>query len=222
MVVKILVVDVGGTNVKALATGASVPRRFPSGPAMTPDEMVRKTKVLAADWPYDVVSMGYPGFVRRGRIAIEPHNLAPGWIGFDFAAAFGCPVKVMNDAAMQALGSYESGFLLFIGLGTGLGSALVDDGVIVPMELGHLSYRDGEIEDFVGARGLERLGVQEWQLHVDVLMARLTEAFHPDDIVIGGGNAKRLIKVPSGCRVGDNANAFEGGFRMWNEAQRTQ
>jgi polyphosphate glucokinase len=217
--VNVLAVDVGGTNVKLLASHATEPRRFASGKEMTPAEMVRQTKEAAGDWKYEVVAMGYPGFVRRGKIMIEPHNLAPGWIDFDFFAAFGCRVKVMNDAAMQALGSYASGFLLFVGLGTGLGSALVDDGVVVPMELGHLSYRKGEIEDFVGARGLARLGVKRWQRHVDALMARLIEAFHPDDVVIGGGNAKRLLTVPAGCRVGDNANAFTGGFRMWDESR---
>lgn len=214
----VLVVDVGGTNVKLLASGETQPRRFPSGPEMDPREMVQKTKEAAAEWRYDAVAMGYPGFVRRGRIALEPHNLAPGWIGFDFEKAFGCPVKILNDAAMQALGSYASGFLLFVGLGTGLGSALVDDGVIVPMELGHLSYRKGEIEDYVGARGLTRLGRKRWQRHVEALMERLIEAFHPDDVVIGGGNAKRLLSTPAGCRLGDNAHAFTGGFRLWNDA----
>ena len=216
--VNVLVVDVGGTNVKLLASGETQPRRYPSGSEMTPREMVRKAKEAAADWKFDVVAMGYPGFVRHGRIAIEPHNLAPGWIGFDFEAAFGCPVKILNDAAMQALGSYSSGFLLFVGLGTGLGSALVDEGVIAPMELGHLSYRKREIEDYVGARGLARLGKKRWQKHVNRLIERLTEVFHPDDIVIGGGNAKRLLETPAGCRIGDNAHAFTGGFRLWSAA----
>jgi predicted NBD/HSP70 family sugar kinase len=211
----VLVVDVGGTNVKILATGQDKPRRFPSGPKMTPDQMVAGVKELAGEWRYDVVSLGYPGLVLHGRVVAEPRNLAPGWIGFDFAAAFGRPVKLINDAAMQALGSYKEGVLLFIGLGTGLGSALVAEGVVVPMELGHLSYRRGTYEDFVGQRGLKRLGKKKWQKHVAYGVTRLMAAFHPDDIVLGGGNAKKLPQLPSGCRKGDNANAFLGGFRLW-------
>ena len=154
----ILVVDIGGTGVKILATGQSERRRFPSGPTLTPQQMVTGVKDLAGDWKYDVVSIGYPGLVLRGQIAMEPHNLAPGWVGFDFQAAFGRPVKVMNDAAMQALGSYKGGLMLFLGLGTGLGSALVADGVVWPMELAHLSYKIGTFADDVGARGRKRLG----------------------------------------------------------------
>jgi polyphosphate glucokinase len=153
--------------------------------------------------------------VLHGRVVAEPRNLAPGWIGFDFAAAFGRPVKLINDAAMQALGSYEEGVLLFIGLGTGLGSALVAEGVVVPMELGHLSYRKGTYEDYVGQRGLKRLGRKKWQQHVAYGVERLSAALHPDDIVLGGGNVKRLPQLPPGCRKGDNANAFLGGFRLW-------
>jgi predicted NBD/HSP70 family sugar kinase len=150
------------------------------------------------------------------RIAAEAYNLAPGWIGFDFEAAFECPVKLLNDAAMQALGSYESGTLLFLGLGTGLGSALVVDGKVVPMELGHLSYKNQTVEDYIGDRGLKRFGREEWQRHVEIAIARLTEAFHPDDIVIGGGNARNMKSLPPGCRLGSNANAFLGGFRLWS------
>jgi polyphosphate glucokinase len=164
--VNVLVVDVGGTNVKILATGAAEPRRFSSGPTMTAEQMVSGVKQLAANWKYDVITVGYPGVVIRGKIAVEPYNLPPGWIGFDFTAAFGCPVKVINDAAMQALGSYQGGELLFLGLGTGLGSALVYEGTVVPMELGHLSYLEATYEDYVGARGLERLGIAEWSRHV--------------------------------------------------------
>jgi predicted NBD/HSP70 family sugar kinase len=211
----VLVVDVGGTNVKILATGQAEPRRFPSGPKLTPEQMVAGVKEVAGEWQYDVVSIGYPGLVLQGRVAAEPHNLAPGWVGFDFAAAFGRPVKLINDAAMQALGSYKEGLLLFLGLGTGLGSALVADGVVVPMELGHLSYRRGTFEDFVGQRGLKRLGKKKWQKHVAYGAARLMAAFHPDDIVLGGGNAKKLPQLPPGCRLGNNANAFLGGFRLW-------
>jgi predicted NBD/HSP70 family sugar kinase len=215
----VLVVDVGGTNVKILATGQKESRRFPSGPTMTPRQMVSGVKQLAADWQYEVVSLGYPGLVLRGRVAAEPHNLAPGWVGFDFKAGFGCPVKVINDAAMQALGSYKGGELLFLGLGTGLGSALVTEGVVLPMELAHLSYRHGTFEDYMGARGLRRLGRKKWQHHVEYGVARLIAAFHPDEVVIGGGNAKKLKELPPGCRVGDNANAFLGGFRLWEDAQ---
>jgi len=178
--------------------------------------MVPKIKELAAHWKFKAASIGYPGLVLRGRIAAEPYNLAPGWIGFDFENAFECPVKVINDAAMQALGSYEGGTLLFLGLGTGLGSALVMDGKLVPMELGHLSYKNQTIEDYVGDRGLKRLGKDEWQRHVEIAIARLVEAFHPDDVVIGGGNARNMKSLPNGCRIGSNANAFLGGFRLWS------
>jgi len=215
---KILVVDVGGTHVKILATGHSRRRRFESGPTLTPDAMASGVTKLASGWKYDVVSIGYPGLILKGRIAAEPYNLAKGWIGFDFERAFGRPVKVLNDAAMQALGSYEKGTMLFLGLGTGLGSALVVDGHVVPMELAHLSYRKGTIEDYLGLRGLERLGRKKWRKHVAYVVERFTAAMHPDDIVIGGGNAKKLKKLPPGCREGDNANAFAGGFRVWQGA----
>jgi polyphosphate glucokinase len=211
----ILVVDVGGTHVKILATGQSERRRFESGPTLTARAMVNGVRKLAEGWSYDVVSIGYPGLVLKGRIAAEPYNLATGWIGFDFEKAFGRPVRVLNDAAMQALGSYERGTMLFLGLGTGLGSALVVDGHVVPMELAHLSYRKGTIEDYLGLRGLQRLGKKKWRKHVEYVIERFTAALHPDDIVIGGGNAKKLKKLPPGCREGDNANAFAGGFRVW-------
>jgi polyphosphate glucokinase len=214
----VLVIDVGGTHVKILATGQKERREFESGPTTTPRGMVAAVKKLARDWRFDVVSIGYPGLVVGGRIVAEPHNLAPGWIGFDFARAFGRPVKVANDAAMQALGSYRKGTMLFLGLGTGLGSALVVDGHVVPMELAHLSYRKSTIEDYVGLRGLERLGRKKWRRHVAFMIERFTAALHPDEVVIGGGNAKKLKVLPSGCRAGDNANAFIGGFRMWEAA----
>src|SRR5580704_10561538 len=162
----ILVVDVGGTNVKILATGHEEPRKFPSGPTLTAEQMVARVKELAGDWQYDVVSIGYPGFVMRGRPIAEPHNLAVGWVGFDFQAAFGRPVKIINDAAMQALGSYQGGKMLFLGLGTGLGSAIVVDGIVEPMELAHLPYKKGTFEDYVGRAGLERHGKQNWRCHV--------------------------------------------------------
>jgi polyphosphate glucokinase len=214
----VLVIDVGGTHVKILATGQKERREFESGPTTTPGGMVAGVKRLARGWRFDVVSIGYPGLVLGGRIAAEPHNLAPGWIGFDFERAFGRPVKVANDAAMQALGSYVNGTMLFLGLGTGLGSALVVDGHVVPMELAHLSYGDATIEDYVGLRGLERLGKKKWRKHVAFMVERFMAALHPDEVVIGGGNAKKLKELPSGCRAGDNANAFIGGFRMWEGA----
>jgi polyphosphate glucokinase len=215
---RVLSVDVGGTNVKVLATGQTEPRRFPSGARMSPKQMVAGVKQIVKDWSYDVVSIGYPGPVRQGRPIVEPHNLGRGWVGFNFKAAFRCPVKIINDAAMQALGSYKGGTLLFLGLGTGLGSALVVEGTVVPMELGHLSYKMGTYEDHVGVRGLKRLGKKQWSRHVAFGVARLIEALYPDDVVLGGGNAKKLIELPTGCRRGDNANALLGGFRLWDEA----
>jgi polyphosphate glucokinase len=214
---RVLAIDVGGTNVKVLATGQTEPRRFPSGPKMTAKKMVSGVKEITRDWKYDVVAIGYPGPVLGGRPAVEPHNLGRGWVGFNFRAAFGRPVKIINDAAMQALGGYRSGTLLFLGLGTGLGSALVVAGNVVPMELGHLSYKNGTYEDYVGVRGLKRLGRKKWARHVEFGVARLIDALHPDDVVLGGGNAKKLKKLPAGCRKGENANAFLGGFRLWDE-----
>lgn len=216
---KVLVIDIGGTHVKILATGHDERREFESGPGLTVRQMVSGVKRLAKDWQYDVVSIGYPGLVLKGRIAAEPHNLAKGWVGFDFEKAFGKPVKVINDAAMQALGSFRQGTMLFLGLGTGLGSALVVDGHVVPMELAHLSYKKGEIEDYVGLRGLERFGKKRWREHVDFMVERFSAALHPDEVVIGGGNVKKLKQLPPGCRAGDNANAFLGGFRLWHGVQ---
>jgi polyphosphate glucokinase len=182
--------------------------------------MVLQVKKFAGDWKYDAVSIGYPGPVLRNRPVAEPHNLGRGWMGFDFEAAFKRPVKVMNDAAMQALGSYRTGKMLFLGLGTGLGSTLIVDGVVVPMELSHLPYKKGTYEDYVGVRGLEQRGKKQWRKHVGDVVERLVAALQPDDVVLGGGNVKQLKELPPGCRVGDNANAFKGGFRMWEEAQR--
>lgn len=216
---RILVIDIGGTHVKILATGQVERREFESGPALTVRQMVASVKRLAKGWNYDVVSIGYPGLVLKGRIAAEPHNLAPGWVGFDFAKALGKPVQVVNDAAMQALGSYAGGTMLFLGLGTGLGSALVVDGHVVPMELAHLAYRKATIEDYVGLRGLERFGKKKWREHVAFMIERFAAAMHPDEVVIGGGNAKKLKELPLGCRLGDNSNAFIGGFRLWERAQ---
>jgi polyphosphate glucokinase len=212
---KVLVIDIGGTNVKILATGQQEPRKFASGPDLTPQLMVAGVKKLAADWDYDVVSIGYPGIVVKGRIAKEPHNLAKGWVRFNFKAAFKRPVKIINDAAMQALGSYRRGTMLFLGLGTGLGSALVAAGVVIPMELAHLAYRKGTYEDHLGARGLKRLGLKKWRKHVNECVTHLVSALYVDDVVLGGGNVKNLTKLPKYCRAGSNANAFPGGFRLW-------
>jgi polyphosphate glucokinase len=218
MATKVLVVDVGGTHVKILSTGQEAPRKIVSGPRLTPQRMVSGVKKLARGWTYDVVSMGYPGVVLRGRPIVEPHNLAKGWVGFDYRAAFRRPVKIMNDAAMQALGSYKSGVMLFLGLGTGLGSALVADGIVEPLELAHLPYRKGTYEDYVGLRGLEKRGKKKWRKHVADVVEQLAAALEPDDVVLGGGNVKLLKELPPGCRMGHNVNAFVGGFRLWEEA----
>jgi polyphosphate glucokinase len=216
----VLVVDIGGTNVKILATGQAAPRKFPSGPTLTPKGMVAGVKKLAGDWKYDVVSIGYPGPILGGRPISEPFNLGPGWVGFNFEATFGRPVKVINDAAMQALGSYQRGKMLFLGLGTGLGSTMIVDGIVEPAELGHLPYKSKKrtYEDYVGLRGLKRMGRKKWEQYVVELIERLIAALEPDDVVLGGGNVKQLKKLPAGCRAGDNANAFLGGFRLWERA----
>jgi polyphosphate glucokinase len=216
----VLVVDIGGTNVKILATGQAEARKFPSGPTLTPKQMVAGVKKLAGDWKYDVVSIGYPGPILGGRPISEPFNLGPGWVGFNFQAAFGRPVKVINDAAMQALGSYKRGKMLFLGLGTGLGSTMIVDGIVEPAELGHLPYKSKErtYEDYVGLRGLKRMGRKKWEHYVVELIERLIAALEPDDVVLGGGNVKQLKTLPAGCRAGDNANAFLGGFRLWERA----
>ena len=212
---KILVVDIGGTNVKMLASGQREPRKFPSGPGMTPRLMAAGVKQVGQGWTYDAVSIGYPGPVRDGRPASEPHNLGKGWVAFNYRAAFGRPVKIINDAAMQALGSYEGGRMLFLGLGTGLGSTLIADGVVLPMELGHLPYRKGTFEDYLGIRGLEQRGKKKWRTAVEDAVARLVAALQPDTVVLGGGNVKKLKALPPLCRAGVNANAFRGGFRLW-------
>ena len=217
---KLLVIDIGGTNVKFLASGRKTARRFPSGPNLTPQRVVAGVKQFAADWKYDAVSIGYPGVIKQGRVVKEPQNLAPGWVGYDFKAAFGRPVKLINDAAMQALGSYGGGLLLFLGLGTGLGSALIADGVVVPLELAHLSYRHGTYEDYVGLRGLKRVGMKKWRKHVADVARRFIAALNPDDVVLGGGGAKHLRKLPKGCRLGDNSHALLGGVRLWEKGER--
>lgn len=217
---KVLVVDVGGTSVKIFASGQQTVRKFRSGPALTPKQMVAGVVKAAKGWTYDVVSIGYPGPVSRSTLLEEPKNLGAGWVGFDFKKAFGCPVKVINDAAMQALGSYEGGRMLFLGLGTGLGSALIADKAIMPMELAHLPYKKGKtFEDYVGLRGLERLGKTKWRRAVDDVVTRLKTALVADYVVLGGGNAKKLTQLPEGVRLGDNAHAFTGGQRLWEEAE---
>jgi polyphosphate glucokinase len=213
----VLTIDVGGNHVKILAMGQTDAREFVSGPTLTPEQMATGVKDLVKDWKYDAVSIGYPGPVVHGRPVAEPHNLAPGWVGFDYQAAFGCPVKLMNDAAMQALGSYKSGKMLFLGLGTGLGSAMIVDGIIEPMELAHLPYKKGTYEDYVGQRGLLRLDKKKWRQCVADVVQRLSAALEPDDVVLGGGNVKKLKEMPPGCREGDNANAFLGGYRLWDD-----
>ena len=216
---KTLVIDVGGTHVKILATGEREHRQADSGPKMTARQMVSAVKRLARGWSYDHVSIGFPGPVVHGQPVAEPRNLGGGWTGFDFRRAFGRPVKMVNDAAMQALGSYRGGRMLFLGLGTGLGSALIIDGVLEPMEIAHLPYKHGRtFEDYVGIRGLKRLGKAHWRRSVADVVERLRAAFGAEDVVIGGGNVAKLKEPPPGARFGDNANAFVGGFRLWNGA----
>jgi predicted NBD/HSP70 family sugar kinase len=216
---RILVADVGGTHLKLLLSGEKEPRKIDSGPGMTARSMVRDAKKLARDWKFDAVSIGYPGPVIHGRPMQEPHNLGGGWVGFDFCKAFGCPVKIVNDAAMQAIGSYKRGRMLFLGLGTGLGTAMIIDGVVQPMEIAHLPYRKGKTyEDYIGLRGLERMGKKKWGRYVFQVAAELKTAMGADYVVLGGGNSKKLKKLPPNIRLGDNRNAFLGGFRLWGDA----
>jgi predicted NBD/HSP70 family sugar kinase len=218
--VKILVVDVGGTHVKALVSGRTTPVKIDSGPDLTPRAMVRRLLAAVKDWDYDAVAIGYPGAVVRGRPVSNPRNLGGGWVGFNFKKALGKPVKIVNDAAMQALGAYKTGRMLFLGLGTGLGSALIIDGVIEPMELAHLPYKKGRTyEEYLGKKGLKRLGKKKWRRHVEDVIERFRAALNVDDVVLGGGNAKLLKTLPKGVRRCTNANAFIGGFRLWNSAR---
>jgi predicted NBD/HSP70 family sugar kinase len=213
---KILVVDVGGTNIKVQATGQKQPRKIPSGPSMTAREMVRDVKAATRDLKYDRVSIGYPGPVIAGHPLHEPVNLGGGWVGFNFEKAFGCPVRIINDAAMQALGSYHGKRMLFLGLGTGLGSAMIVDGIVEPMELAHLPYKHGKTyEDYLGLRGLKRLGKKKWRKEVFKVTKKFISALEADCVVLGGGNVKKLKKLPPGARRGRNENAILGGFRLW-------
>jgi hypothetical protein len=217
--VRILVVDVGGNKIKLLAGGHVHPRKVPSGPRLTPGRMVRAVKKAVPDWRYDLVSIGYPGPVRNGHPVKEPANLGRGWIAYDYRRGFGRPVRIINDAAMQALGSYKGGRMLFLGLGTGLGAALVLDGLVQPLELAHLPYRSGRTyEQMLGKSALDRMGRNRWRRMVDEIVPRLHAAFQVDEVVIGGGNAKRLRRAPKGARLGDNRNAFLGGYRLWSDA----
>ena len=217
---RVLVVDVGGTHVKVLATGQKVHRECPSGPTLTAEQMVAGVKRITADWTYEAASIGYPGPVLHGRPLAEPRHLGGGWVGFDYRSAFGCPVKVVNDAAMQALGSYRGGKMLFLGLGTGLGSTMIVGGIVEPMELGHLPYRDGTFEEYVGVHGLQAHGLAQWRRDVDDVVRRLIAALEPEDVVLGGGDVHQLETLPPACRAGDNADAFAGGLRLWKRAHR--
>jgi polyphosphate glucokinase len=218
---RILVVDVGGSHVKMRVSGHRAMRKFNSGPTLTPQKMVAEVRALTADWRYDAVSIGYPGVVLHGKPVVEPHNLAGGWVGFAFEKAFGKPVRIINDAALQAIGSYKTGRMLFLGLGTGLGSALIIDGVVEPTELAHLPYKRGRtFEEYVGERGRKRLGMKKWRKAVADVVERLGTALQVDEIVIGGGNARRLARLPKKARRVANSNAFVGGLRLWEAPAR--
>ncbi len=214
---RILVIDVGGTNVKVATAGRKEPLKIPSGPAMTAARMAAEVRKAVEDWDYDLVSIGYPGPVKGGKPTREPRNLGGGWTRFDYAKAFGAPVRIVNDAAMQALGAYAGGRMLFLGLGTGLGSAMVEEGVLVPLELAHLPYRRGRsYEDYVGARGLARLGKRKWTHHVHRVIALLRAGLQADEVVLGGGQTRKLAALPTGVRIGDNRSAIRGGLRLWD------
>jgi polyphosphate glucokinase len=220
---RVLAIDVGGSHVKTRVFGRREMRQFESGADLTPRQMVAHVHELTGDWTYDAVSIGYPGVVLHGKVVAEPHNLGPGWVGFDFRKAFGRPTHVMNDAAMQAVGSYEGGRMLFLGLGTGLGSAMIVDGVVAPMELAHLPYKKGRTyEEYVGERGLKRLGGRKWRRTVNEVVAQLSTVLEADYVVIGGGNARKLKRLPKNARLGSNDFAFLGGFRVWHHAAMPQ
>lgn len=213
----ILAIDIGGTNVKLLASGHETPRKFPSGPELTPEQMVAGVQAAATDWEYEAITIGFPGPVLCGQPMTEPVNLGPGWMGFDFASAFGKPVKIINDAAMQALGSYQGGKMLFLGLGTGVSAAVVVEGHIESLEIGRFHYKKRTFEHYIGCRGYKRQGRKKWQRQVEEVVARLIAVLKPDDVVLGGGNAKKLDPLPPNTRLGNNAFAFLGGFRLWEQ-----
>ncbi len=212
----ILSIDVGGTHVKILLTGEKEPRKMLSGPDFTPQQLVDDVRKLAEGWNYDVVSIGFPAPVHHNIPSAEPFNLGRGWVDFDYEKVFGCPVKMINDAAMQALGSYKGGIMLFLGIGTGLGSAVVTDHTLLPLELGHLPFKKKTFEDYVGLHGLEKYGKVRWKKNVFEMIELLTAALLPDYVVLGGGNVKKLKELPPSCIAGDNNNAFIGGFRLWD------
>jgi polyphosphate glucokinase len=215
---RVLAIDVGGSHVKTRVYGRRELRQFDSGPDLTPKKMVAQIHELTGDWAFDAVSIGYPGVVLHGKVVVEPHNLGPGWVGFDFHKAFGRPTRIMNDAAMQAIGSYEGGRMLFLGLGTGLGSALIVDGIVAPMELAHLPFKKGRtFEDYVGERGLRRLGPKKWRKNVIEVVDKLSTVLEADYVVLGGGNARKLKRLPKNARLGSNDFAFLGGFRAWRD-----
>ena len=218
---RVLAVDVGGSHVKILVSGTGeTSRRFDSGPTLTPEAMVAGVLELSQGWQYAAIAIGYPGPVREGKPSAQPHNLGAGWVGYDYEAALGRPVRITNDAAMQALGSYQGGRMLFLGLGTGLGSAMVVHGKLAPMELAHLPYRKKRTyEDYLGERGFARLGLEKWRRHVGAVVELFRAALEPDDIVLGGGNVHKLDELPSRVRRGDNDNAFLGGFRLWEREE---
>jgi polyphosphate glucokinase len=211
----VLTVDVGGSHVKAVLNGLDERRRFESGPKLTPEEMVDGVREMTSDWEYVGVSVGVPAPVKEGRVVRDPVNLGKGWKDYDLEHAFDQPTKVINDAAMQALGAYDGGRMLFLGLGTGLGTTMILNGVLAPMELGHLPFRKGTFEDYVGERGQERLGLKRWRKAVNETITHLTNALEPDYVVLGGGNAQALEEIPPNCRLGHNEDAFLGGFRLW-------
>jgi polyphosphate glucokinase len=212
----VLAVDVGGSHVKALASDQPERRRFASGPSLTAAEMVSGVLEAVADWSWDVASVGIPTPVKDGKVVAEPVNLGDGWVGFDYEAAFGKPTQLVNDAAMQAIGSYRGGRMLFLGFGTGLGSTMIVDGEVEPLELGHLPFRKKTFEDYVGERGLEKLGKKKWRKAVFEVVEQLSAAMEPDEVVLGGGGVDELDELPEGCRRGENENAFLGGFRLWD------
>ena len=214
----VLAIDVGGSNVKMVLNGIDERRRFASGNHLTPEQMVSGVLELVADWTFHYVSVGVPAPVMNGRVVRDPVNLGPGWTGFDLEHAFGKPTKVINDAAMQALGSYDGGRMLFLGFGTGLGTTMILDGLVAPMELGHLPFRKGTFEDYVGERGQERMGLKRWKKAVLETIEHLSQALEPDYVVLGGGNARALDELPPNCRLGHNEDAFLGGFRLWVES----
>jgi len=217
---KVLVIDIGGSNIKILATDQPERVKIPSGKDFTPEDLVPLVKEAAKDWKYDVISIGFPGVVKKGKIVANPVNMGLGWKGFDFESAFGCPVKIINDAAMQALGSYEGGKLLFMGFGTGLGTALVFEDLILPLEGGHLPFKQGTFETHVGNDAMKKMGKSRWKELVYQSIAHFRRCFQPDEIVLGGGNSKLLEEIPEDCRLGSNKNAFLGGFRLWEKSYK--